>query len=95
MLKWRNILLALASILLAIGLSTARPDNLFFPGYPAGAILLGLFLIALVLEKESAMRNGQGKALELARIPNDFQQHSFSVRQEVAHYPDPTTASLR
>jgi hypothetical protein len=74
--------LAVASISLASGLSDARFCNIF----RVAAILLAIFVLARVLK--------QGRAAELAPVPVGFQRQSFSVRQEVAHYPDPTTASL-
>lgn len=93
MMKWKRILLALALITLAAGFSVARPDNIFYLGFPASAILFGLFLIAQVLGQESAMYDEQGCAPEFARKPRELWQQSFSVQQEVAHYPAPTTAS--
>ena len=95
MMKWKHILLALALITLAAGFSDARPDNIFYLGRPVGAILFGLFLIAQVLEQESAMYDEQSRAPEFARKPRELRQQSFSVQQEVAHYPAPTTANPR
>jgi len=62
MLKWKYIFLTVSLIAFAIGFSDARPSVWFYMGRPVGAILFGLFLIAQVLEKESALYDEQARA---------------------------------
>jgi len=92
MLKWKHIFLALSLIALAVGFSDARPAIIFDLGRPLGAILFGLFLIAQVLEQESALYDEQMRAPELTRKPGEPREQPLSIRQEVAHYPAHTMA---
>ena len=93
MLKWKYIFLALSLIALAVGFSDARPAIVFDPGRPVGAILIGLFLMALVLEQELALYDEPTRTPELARKPGEFREQPLSIRQEVAHNPAHTMAS--
>lgn len=91
-MKLKYVFLTLSLIETAIGLSDARQNIFFYLGLPIGAILLGLFLIAQVLEKESALYDEQNRALELAPERNPGPWQRSSIPQEVAHHPDPTAA---
>lgn len=92
MLKWKHIFLTLSLIELAIGLSNARQNTFFYLGLPVGAILFGLFLIAQVMEKESALYDEQKRATALSSESREVQQRPLSLRREVAHNPALTTA---
>jgi uncharacterized membrane protein YciS (DUF1049 family) len=92
MLKWKHIFLALSLIELAIGLSNARPNTFFYLGLPVGAILFGLFLIAQVMEKESAVYDEQKRSTALSSESREVRQRPLSLRREVAHNPSLTTA---
>jgi ABC-type anion transport system duplicated permease subunit len=78
---------------LLFGLSNAQENAFFYLGLPVGAILFGLFLIAHVLEKESALYDEQNRATEIlpARLPASASQSTNF--QEVAHHPALTTAN--
>jgi hypothetical protein len=93
MLKWKYIFLALSLIALAAGFSDARPAIVFDLGRSLGAILFGSFLIARVLEQESALYDERTRAPELAWKPGNLQEQPLSNRQEVAHDPAHTTAN--
>ena len=92
MLNWKHIFLALSLIALAAGLSEARPAAPFYLGYAVGAILFGIFLIARILEQESALYDEQTRAPELARLPGELRMRPLRIQQEVAHYPALTIA---
>jgi hypothetical protein len=91
MLKGKHILLVLALIALAVGFLDARGNIIFYLGPPVGVALFGLFLIAQVLEKESALYDEQNRAPEEIRLAQ--LQNPLSQRQEVAH--DPALAMAR
>jgi hypothetical protein len=93
MLKWKHIFLTLSLIELAIGLSNARQNTFFYLGLPVGAVLFGLFLIAQVMEKESALYDEQKRATTLSSKSREVRQQSLSLRREVAHNPALTMAS--
>jgi hypothetical protein len=92
MLKWKHIFLALSLIELAIGLSDARQNAFFYLGLPVGAALFGLFLIAQILEKESALYDEQNRAATSASKPGGVRQQHVSLRREVANNPALTMA---
>jgi hypothetical protein len=93
MTKWKNIILALGLIEFAIGFSNLRPTTFFYMGPPLGAILLGLFLVAQLLEKESALLDEQNRAAALPRNePIWTAVPSSNSRNEVATHPVPTMA---
>ena len=70
MMKPKYIFLTLSLVELTIGLSNARQNVFFYLGFPVGAILFGLFLIAQVMEKESALYDEQNRAAKLEREPD-------------------------
>jgi hypothetical protein len=76
---------------LAIGFSDAQPNIFFYLGRPIGTILFGLFLIAQMMEKESALYDEQNLATEPSK-PWDVRQQAASSRQKSAHAPALTTA---
>ena len=84
MMKWKNIFLAAALVELAIGFSDAQPTTFFYLGRPLGGIFFGLFLIAMVFEKESALFDEQ------ARAQRPLLEKQFS--REVAAHPALTNA---
>ena len=93
MLKLKNIILALALIEFAIGFSNLRPTTFFYIGLPLGAILLGLFLVVQLLEKESALLEEQVRAAALPQNePIRTAVPSEHSRNEVATHPVPTMA---
>jgi hypothetical protein len=92
MMKPKYILLTFSLIELAIGLSNARQNTFFYLGLPVGAILFGLFLIAQVMEKESALYDEQRRATALSSKSREVRQRPLSLRREVAHNPSLTTA---
>ena len=83
MLRWKNIFLAAALIEFAVGFSDARPAIFFYLGRPLGGILFGLFLIAMVFEKESELFDQQTRA-QRARV-EESPPKQFS--REVAAHP--------
>jgi hypothetical protein len=93
MLKWKHIFLTLSLIELAIGLSNARQNAFFYLGLPVGAALFGLFLIAQIMEKESALYNEQNRAAAPFSQSREVRQRPLSLRREVAHNPALTMAS--
>jgi hypothetical protein len=64
--KLKYVLLTLALIELAVGLSNARANVFFYLGLPLGTVLLGLYLIIQSFEKESARFDEQNRAAVLA-----------------------------
>ena len=93
MTRWKHIILALALIELAIGFSGLRPTTFFYMGPPLGAILLGLFLVTQLLEKESVLLDEQNRAAVLTRNePIRRAVPSQNSRNEVATHPVPTMA---
>ena len=92
MLKPKYIFLTLSLIELTIGFSNARPNAFFYLGLPVGAILFGLFLIAQVLEKESALYDEQKRAADLTRKTGAVRPRPASIRKETAYDPALTTA---
>jgi hypothetical protein len=90
---WKYIFLALALVEFAIGFSDLRPTTFFYLGRPLGAILFGLFLIAQMLERESALLDEQNRAAALDQHepvwkpePPKYSHH------EVATHPVPAIA---
>ena len=93
MLKLKYILLALSLMEFAIGFSNLRPTTFFYLGLPLGAILLGLYLVAQLLEKESALLDEQSRAAALSlNEPIRASAPSKNSRNEVATHPVPTYA---
>jgi uncharacterized membrane protein YtjA (UPF0391 family) len=93
MLKWKYVFLTLALVGLAVGFANLRPTTFFYLGQPLGAVFLGLFLIAQVLEKESALLDEQNRAAALSRNePIQTPAPSKNSRNEVATHPVPTMA---
>lgn len=93
MLRAKHVFLTLSLIELAIGLSNARPNIFFYLGLPVGAILFGLFLIAQVMEKESALYNEQNRAAGPSSQSREVRQRPLPLRREEAHNPALTMAS--
>jgi hypothetical protein len=87
MMKLKYILLTLSLIELTVGFSNARQNTFFYLGLPVGAALFGLFLIAQLLEKESALYDEQRRAARREQKPCEDQKQPLSSRQAVA--PDP------
>jgi hypothetical protein len=71
-MKLKNLLLTASLISFAIGFSDLQESMLFWLGRPFGAILFGLYLIALVLEEPSALfdKQEQEKANKLNQARN-------------------------
>ncbi len=92
-MKWKYIFLALALVEFAIGFSDLRPTTFFLLGRPLGAILLGLFLVAQLLERESALLDEQNRAAAQAQNePIRNPRPLKNSRNEVATHPVPTMA---
>jgi uncharacterized membrane protein YtjA (UPF0391 family) len=93
MLKWKYIFLGLALVEFPIGFSELRPTTFFYLGRPLGAILLGLYLVAQLLERESALLEEQSRAAALIQNePIRTLGPSKYSRNEVATHPVPTLA---
>jgi uncharacterized membrane protein YtjA (UPF0391 family) len=92
MFKWKYIFLSLSLIELAVGFSDARPTTFFYLGRPLGTILFGLFLIAQVMEKESALYDEQRRAAQPSQKLPEVPEQPISTRREVAHAPSLTAA---
>lgn len=58
-MKLKNILLTLSLVAFAIGFSDFQENMFFWSGRPVGAILFGLYMIFMVLEKPSALFDQQ------------------------------------
>ena len=89
MLKWKNIFLAASLLEFAIGFSDLRPNIFFDLGRPLGAILFGLFLIAMVFENESALSDEQARA---QRLLAEGKPPGNQFSREVAAHPVLTNA---
>ena len=91
--RWKYIFLSLALIEFAIGFSDLRPNTFFYMGRPLGAILLGLYLVAQLLERESALLDQQNRAAGAALNKPVWEPAlpKYS-RNEVATHPVPTMA---
>jgi len=61
-LLWLSIASLLAGLALNVGLVNVRDLDALYVLFPVGAIFLGLFLIAWVLEKESAHYDEEQRA---------------------------------
>ena len=61
--KWKYAVLSLSLIEFAIGFGNARPNVFFYLGLPLGAIFFSLFLIFQLMEKETALYDGQHRAV--------------------------------
>lgn len=92
MLKLKYILLVLSLIELAVGFSDARPNTFFYLGRPVGTVLLGLFLITLVMEKESALYDEQNRAAQPTPKPVEQKRQPASPQREESHHPGFTAA---
>jgi hypothetical protein len=92
MMKPKYIFLTLSLVELTIGFSNARQNAFFYLGLPVGAILFGLFLIAQVMEKESALYDEQNRAAKLEREPDVSRPQPAAIQRGVAHDPDLTMA---
>jgi hypothetical protein len=89
------MLLALALMEFAIGFSDFRPTTFFYLGRPMGAILLGLFLVVQLLERESALLDEQNRAVVLDQHEPVWQPGSPKNSQyEVATHPVPAIAQI-
>lgn len=92
-MKWKDIFLALALMEFAIGFSGLRPTTFFCLGLPLGVILLGLILVAQLLERESVLPDEQNRAAAQARNePIRNPRPLKNSRNEVATHPVPTMA---
>jgi hypothetical protein len=92
-MKWKHIFLTLTLLQLVIGFSAPRPNTFFFPGWPLGAIFFGLFLIAQMLERESALLDEQNRAAIMDQHEPVWQPQSPKNSQyEVATHPVPAIA---
>jgi hypothetical protein len=92
MMKPKYIFLTLSLVELTIGFSNARQNAFFYLGLPVGAILFGLFLIAQVMEKESALYDEQNRAAKLEREPDVSRPQPAAIQRGVAHDPALTMA---
>jgi hypothetical protein len=94
-LGWKYIFLTLALVELVIGFSEVRPATFFFLGRPLGAIFFGLFLIAQMLERESALLDEQNRAADLAQHEPVWQPRPLkNSHYEVATHPVPAIARI-
>jgi hypothetical protein len=91
-MKPKYIFLTLSLIELAIGFSNAQQNAFFYLGLPVGVILFGLFLIATVFEKESALYDEQRRAAEQARNAGATRTKPSSMRRKVKSDPALTMA---
>jgi hypothetical protein len=57
--KIKNIALTISLVAFAVGFSDAGESMFWYMGRPMGAILFGVFLIFMVLEKESLLLDDQ------------------------------------
>jgi len=92
MIKPKYMFLTLSLIELTVGFSNAGQNAFFYLSLPVGAILFGLFLVAQVLEKESALYNEQKCAAEALGGTQKAQARPVSTQPKVAHDPVLTTA---
>jgi|SRR5208282_4388729 len=94
-LAWKYIFLTLALLEFVIGFSDLRPATFFFLGRPLGAIFFGLFLIAQMLERESALLDEQSRAANLVQHEPVWHPSSLKNSQyEVATNPVPAIAQI-
>jgi len=92
-MRWKYIFLTLALLELVIGFSELRPNTFFFLGRPLGAMFFGLFLIAQMLERESALLDEQNRAAIMDQHEPVWQPQSPKNSQyEVATHPVPAIA---
>ena len=84
MLKWKHVFLVLGLIELAVGFSDARPTPFFYLGRPVGMVLLGLFLITMFMEKESALYDEQNRASQPKQEPLETPKPTLPRRETVA-----------
>jgi uncharacterized membrane protein YtjA (UPF0391 family) len=94
--KWKHIFLTLALVEFVIGFSDLRPTTFFYLGRPLGAIFFGLFLIAQMLEKESALLDEQNRAAGLDQLEPVWNPGpTKNPHAKVATHPVPTMALSR
>jgi hypothetical protein len=85
--KPKHIFLALSVIAISIGVSAG--GNIYLDvGLPIGVILFGLFLVATVIEKESALYDAQ----LVAQNPRSAATHKKSTWEVAAKIPALTHA---
>jgi hypothetical protein len=65
-LKWNYVFLAISLTGFAIAFVDRQPTMLSYLSLPIGAIVFGLFFVATVLEKESALYDEQNQAMRMA-----------------------------
>jgi len=93
MLSWKYIFLAFALVALAIGCGDPRTATSIYSGRPLGEILLGLFLVAQLLNRDSVLLEEQIRAAALTQNePIRTPMPSKYSRNEVATHPVPTMA---
>jgi|GEM_PF-3531594 len=93
MIRCKYLFLTLSLIAFAIGFSEAQDNVFFWLGRPIGAILFGLFMIFMVLEKESLLYDEQKRTPELAKEKSTPRpQTNKTSSQEVAATPALTLA---
>ncbi|HUA67824.1 MAG TPA: hypothetical protein VMA13_04685 [Candidatus Saccharimonadales bacterium] len=76
-LRWKYVFLAMSLAAFAAAAMDQQPTIFSFMTMPAGAIFFGLFMIATVLEKESAL----------------YDEQTLPTQRKRPHRPDQTTAS--
>ena len=91
-MKWKYIFLTLALLELVLGFSELRPNAFFFLGWPLGAIFFGLFLMAQILERESALLEQNRAAIMDQHEPVWQPQSPKNSQYEVATHPVPAIA---
>jgi len=92
-IKWEFIFLTLALAAYAVAGGEGRPAALFFLGRPLGAALLGLFLVAQLSDRDSALLDEQNRAAAQAQNePIRNPRPPKNSRNEVATHPVPTMA---
>jgi hypothetical protein len=92
MIKPKYIFLTLSLVGLTLGLGNVGHNVFFYEALPAGSILFGLFMIAQVLEKESALYTEEQRARETSPESGKNAKKHFNLQPEVAHNPALTTA---
>jgi hypothetical protein len=91
-MAWQYIFLTLALVELVIGFSAPQPETFLFPGRLLGATFFGLFLMAQMLERESALLE-QNRAAIMDQHEPVWQPQSLKNSQyEVATHPVPAIA---
>ena len=60
-MKLKNVFLTISLVFFAIGLSQGGESIFWYMGLPTGAVFFGLFMIFMLLEKETALLDEQNR----------------------------------